>query len=58
MKKIIKRCFFILILIFIIMTMTLCFLYYYVGNVGSKYLLAPKSVPQVDAIIVLGAYVS
>jgi SanA protein len=56
-KKIIKRCFFIGISVFIIMTMTLCFLYYYVGNVGSKYLLAPKSVPQVDAIIVLGAYV-
>ena len=57
MKKFIKRCLIILISIFVLMIITLCFLYFHVSNIGSKYLLTPEKVPQVDAIIVLGAYV-
>ena len=58
LKKTIKKILSISIILIVLSGLGLFFTNLHIRSVGSRYVMKPEDLPQVDAIIVLGAYVS
>lgn len=57
MKKVLKKIIAIIIILGILALPSILAIDRYVQNIGSKYIVDPTTVPEADAILVLGAYV-